>query len=301
LTTLMGLMKSRRLAERPTFDGGQTGPGALLHPRRRLRVSRVIGFAIMVVVAVVMLYPFVFMVMTSFRSSAQYQLGAGFSLASWRALFASQPILRELLNSIIVSTIAVLIIVVVSTAAGFAFAKLRYRARGFVFIAVVACMFVPLPSIVIPEYINVSKFGILNSYWGAVIVYAALGIPFSIFLMTTYFRSVPDDLIEAASIDGVSNLHMWWRLGVPLARPAMFTVAVLQFIQIWNDLLVGLLFLQNPNERTVTVGIALLSSGRVVSIPALMAGSVLSVIPPLIVYALFQKHLVRGITAGMGK
>lgn len=81
----------------------------------------------------------------------------------------------------------------------------------------------------------------------------------------------------------------------------MFTVAVLQFIQIWNDLLVGLLFLQNTSDRTVTVGLALLSSGRVTSVPVLMAGSVMSVIPPIIVYLIFQRHLVRGITMGMGK
>jgi multiple sugar transport system permease protein/raffinose/stachyose/melibiose transport system permease protein len=258
-------------------------------------------FLLMAAIAVVMLYPFFYMLVNSFRSQAQYQLGSGFSLASWRLVFSSQPILRELFNSLLVSTAAVLIILVISTAAGFAFAKIRYRARALVFVLVVACMFVPLPSIVIPEYINISRFGILSTYWGAILVYAALGIPFSIFLMTTYFRSVPDDLVEAASIDGVSNLNMWWRLGVPLARPAIFTVAVLQFIQIWNDLLVGLLFLQNTNDRTVTVGIALLQSGRVLSVPALMAGSVLSVIPPIIVYVLFQKHLVRGITMGMGK
>ena len=272
-----------------------------LRLRRRIRPARVVMFLIMAVVAVVMLYPFFYMLVNSFRSEAQYQLGSGFSLASWRLVFSSQPILRELLNSLLVSSAAVLIILTISTAAGFAFAKIRYRARALIFVLVVACMFVPLPSIVIPEYINISRLGILDTYWGAIIVYSALGIPFSIFLMTTYFRSVPDDLVEAASIDGVSNLNMWWRLGVPLARPAIFTVAVLQFIQIWNDLLVGLLFLQNTNDRTVTVGIALLQSGRVLSVPALMAGSVLSVIPPIIVYVIFQKHLVRGITMGMGK
>jgi ABC-type glycerol-3-phosphate transport system permease component len=192
-------------------------------------------------------------------------------------------------------------IVAISTAAGFAFAKIRFTARTAVFLAVVACMFVPLPSIVIPEYINVAGWGLLSGYFGAVIVYVALGIPFSVFLMTTYFRGLPDEVIEAASIDGVSHWQMWWRIGVPLAKPAMATVAVLQFIQIWNDLLVALLFLQNTNDRTVTTGIALLSSGRVASVPVLMAGSVISVIPPIIVYLLFQKHLVRGITLGLGK
>jgi ABC-type glycerol-3-phosphate transport system permease component len=279
----------------------RVGQDRAARSRRRLRPARIVMFMIMAVVAVVMLYPFFYMLVNSFKTQAQYQLGSGFSLASWRLLFSSQPILRELLNSLLVSCAAVLIILLISTAAGFAFAKIRYRARGLVFVLVIACMFVPLPSIVIPEYINISKLGILDTYWGAIFVYAALGIPFSIYLMTTYFRSVPDDLVEAASIDGVSNLNMWWRLGVPLARPAIFTVAVLQFIQIWNDLLVGLLFLQNPTDHTVTVGLALLQSGRVLSVPALMAGSVLSVIPPIIVYVLFQKHLVRGITMGMGK
>jgi ABC-type glycerol-3-phosphate transport system permease component len=250
----------------------------------------------------VMLYPFFYMLRSSFQTQSQYEgLKSGFSLATWKALFRNQPILRELLNSMVISTTAVVIIVIISTAAGFAFAKIRYRVRTPVFLIVVACMFVPLPSIVIPEYINVAHWGLLGGYVGAVLVYVALGIPFSVFLMTTYFRGLPDEVIEAASIDGVAAISMWWRIGVPLAKPAMFTVAVLQFIQIWNDLLVALLFLQDPNDRTVTVGIALLASGRTASVPILMAGSVMSVIPPIIVYLLFQKHLVRGITLGLGK
>jgi ABC-type glycerol-3-phosphate transport system permease component len=285
----------------PRASADRAAPERARPARRRVRPARIVMFATMVVVAVVMLYPLLYMAMTSLKSQVQYELGGGFSLASWRLLFGSQHVLRELLNSLIVSSCSVALIVVISTAAGFAFAKIRYRGRGLIFVIVVACMFVPLPSIVIPEYINVSRLNVLDTYWGAIAVYTALGIPFSIFLMTTYFRSISDDLIEAASIDGVSNWKMWWRLGVPLARPAMFTIAVLQFIQIWNDLLIGLLFLQNINDRTVTVGLALLSSGRVTSIPVLMAGSVLSVIPPIIVYLIFQRHLVRGITMGMGK
>lgn len=270
--------------------------------RRRIRPARIAMFLTMVVVAIIMLYPFYYMLRSAFQTQEQFEgLRSGFSLSTWKLLFSSQPILHELLNSMIVSSVSVLIILVISTAAGFSFAKGRFRGRNLVFVAVVACMFVPLPSIVIPEYVNVAGWGLLGGYFGAVIVYVALGIPFSAFLMTTYFRGLPDEVLEAAAIDGVAPWNMWWRIGVPLARPAIFTVAVLQFIQIWNDLLVALLFLQNTNDRTVTVGIALLSSGRVASVPVLMAGSVMSVIPPIIVYLLFQKHLVRGITLGLGK
>lgn len=282
--------------------GMQLPDAGPLAQRRRVRPWRVAMFLTMAVVAVVMLYPFYYMIRSSFQSNAQYEgTKSGFSLSTWEALFGSQPILHELLNSFIVSAAAVVIVVVVSTAAGFSFAKIRYRARTPVFLIVVACMFVPLPSIVIPEYINISKYGLLTGYFGAIFVYVALGVPFATFLMTTYFRGLPQELLEAASMDGVSVWHMWWRIGVPLAKPAMFTVAVLQFIQIWNDLLVALLFLQNLNDRTVTVGLALLSSGRVTSVPVMMAGSVMSVIPPIIIYLLFQKHLVRGITLGIGK
>lgn len=269
---------------------------------RRVRPARVAMFLTMALVAVIMLYPFYYMLRSSFQTETQYEgLRSGYSLSTWRQLFSTLPVFHELLNSMIVSGVSVLIILVIATAAGFSFAKGRFRARTPAFLAVVACMFVPLPSIVIPEYINVAGWGLLGGYTGAVIVYVALGIPFSVFLMTTYFRGLPDEVIEAASMDGVSAWAMWWRIGVPLARPAMFTVVVLQFIQIWNDLLVALLFLQNINDRTVTVGIALLSSGRVASVPVLMAGSVMSVIPPIIVYLFFQKHLVRGITLGLGK
>jgi ABC-type glycerol-3-phosphate transport system permease component len=285
-------------------DVAAVGTAVRARSRARLgkvRTARALIFLTLCAVAVVMLYPFAYMVESSFRSETEFENATGFSLSSWRSLFDNQPILREILNSLIVCSLAVLAIITISTAAGYSFAKINYRARTLAFVGVVSCMFVPVPSIIIPEYINVSHFELLGSYWGAAIVYTAVGLPFAVFLMTIYFRGLPDEIIEAAALDGVPLGHMWWRIGVPLAKPAMFTVGILQFIQIWNDLLVALLFIQNTNDRTVTVGIALLSSGRVTSVPVLMAGSVMSVLPPIAVYLCFQKYLVRGITMGLGK
>ena len=104
---------------------------------------------------------------------------------------------------------------------------------------VVAAMMVPLQSIIIPEYVNLGRFGLVNSYFGAILVYAALGTPFATFLMTTYFRGISNELIEAAVIDGLGYFRTFLRIAIPLSVPAMATVAVLQFIQIWDDLLVG--------------------------------------------------------------
>jgi ABC-type glycerol-3-phosphate transport system permease component len=267
--------------------------------RRRLNRSAV--FLILSLLVVVMLFPFYFMTAMSLRSYDQYLAGSGYSLDSWKVLFDVLPVVQELLNSTLVTTGAVLIILVVSTTAGFAFAKLGYPGSAVVFLLMLSGMMVPVQSIIIPEYVNVAHIGWINQFQGAILVYAALGAPFATYLMTTYFRGVPDDLIEASVMDGASYFRIFRSVMLPLATPALVTVAVLQFIQVWDDLLIGLLFLQTPDVRTITVGLATLQSARTVNIPVLMAGSLVSALPAIIVYLIFQRYLVRGLTMGMGK
>src|SRR5579875_1825169 len=269
--------------------GGTRRPVSARAARVRRRLLRGWIFTLMIVVAVVMLYPFYYMLDNSFRSGQQFDEQRGHSAVSWSALFRELPVGRELVNSTIICVASILLILAVSTMAGIAF------------LLVVAALMVPLQSIIIPEYVNLSKFGLINSYLGAVLVYTALGTPFATFLMATYYRGISDELIEAAIIDGLGYERVFLRIALPLSLPAIATIAVLQFIQIWDDLLVALLFLPNPGQRTITFGLAALSSGRTTTIPVLMAGSFLSAVPAIVVYLVFQRYLIRGLTLGMGK
>jgi len=269
--------------------------------RRRFTPKVITVFISMCVLAIVMLYPFVFMINTSFQSKAQFFGAPGHSTASWGKLFTTLPVGQQLLNSTLVCAGAISIILLVSTMAGFAIAKMRSKATPILFLGIVGAMLIPLQSIIIPAYINASKLNLLNGYWGAIFVYAALGSPFATFLMTSYFRGIPEDLVEAAIMDGLSYPKVFMKIGLPLAVPAIITVIVLQFIQVWDDLLVGLLFIQEPAYRTITVGLGALSAGRVTDIPVLMAGSLISAIPAVAVYLVFQRQLVNGLTAGIGK
>ncbi|MBU6496473.1 MAG: carbohydrate ABC transporter permease [Acidobacteria bacterium] len=268
---------------------------------RRRRWGRGTIFVLMSLMAIVMLYPFWIMVLASFQSNAQYLIGAGHSLASWQQLNSTLPVWQELWNSTVVCTGSIAVIVGAGVMAGFAFSKLTFRGGNILFLAIVSAMMVPLQAIVIPEFVDVARTGITNSYLGAILVYSALGTPFSIFLFTTYFRRMPDELLEAGIVDGLGYWGTLWRLAVPMALPAIATVTVLQFIQIWDDLLVGLLFLQNPSERTITVGLAALAAGHTTSIPLLMAGSIVSALPAMAVYLIFQRFLVRGLTMGIDR
>ncbi|MDX6526843.1 MAG: raffinose/stachyose/melibiose transport system permease protein, partial [Gaiellales bacterium] len=195
--------------------------------------SRGLTYGVLGLLTIVLLYPLWFMARTSFESIDQFQAGGGFSLVSWHGLFAQLPVWRELFNSTLISVSAVAIILVASTMAGYAFGILRYRASTVVFLLVVGAMLVPMPSIIVPEFINLADWGRINHYDAAIVVYAALGAPFSTFLMTTYMRRLPYDVIEAALMDGLGYGRIFVRIILPLARPAMVTIAVLQFIQIW--------------------------------------------------------------------
>jgi ABC-type glycerol-3-phosphate transport system permease component len=257
-------------------------------------------FTLMVIIAVVMLYPFWYIIDNAFRSAGQFDRQAGHSLSGWKELFANLPVAGQLLNSTLVCAASIAIILIVSTTAGFAFAKLRYRGSGMVFLLVVSALMVPLQSIIFPEIVNLGNVHLTSSYAGAVLVYAALGTPFATFLMATYYRGISDELIEAAVIDGLSYERTFLQIAIPLSLPAIATVTVLQFIQIWDDLLVALFFLPT-NQRTITAGLATLATGRTTSIPPLMAGSLISAIPAIVVYLIFQRHLVKGLTLGMGK
>ena len=274
---------------------------AATRARTRRRINRAGIFAILCLVGVVMLFPFAFMAITAFRSVDQYIAGSGFSLDSWTVLFNAIPVVQQLINSTIVTGGAVLIILAVSSTAGYALAKLGFRGSSYLFLAVIAGMTVPMQSIIIPEFVNVSQVGLINQYLGAILVYAALGVPFATFLMTAYYRGIPNELVEASLMDGASFWQIFLRVMLPMGIPALVTVAVLQFIQVWDDLLIGLLFLQSPNVRTITVGLATLQSSRMVDVPALMAGSIISALPAIVVYLIFQRNLVAGLTMGVNK
>lgn len=204
-------------------------------------------------------------------------------------------------NSLLVCAVAIALILVVATSAGYALSKARFRGQSVALLGIVGAMMIPVQSIIIPEYVNFVKVHLVNNYFGAILVYVAVGTPFATFLMTTYFRGIPNELVDAGLCDGLGYFGVFRRIALPMARPALATVVVLQFIPIWNDLLVGLLFLQEPNVRTFTVGLGVLASSRLVSIPGLMAGSLLSTLPAAGVYVLFQRYLVSGLTLGASK
>ncbi|MGH7121041.1 MAG: carbohydrate ABC transporter permease, partial [Acetobacteraceae bacterium] len=252
---------------------------------------RFAGTAALIAVMIVMLYPFWYITRVSLGEMSTSGTPVGLTAAAWRVLFRSLPILRQVANSFIVTGGAIALILGFSAMAGFAFARLGNRGSARLFLGVVATMMIPMQSIIVTEFANVARLGLVDNPAGAILSYAALGIPFGVFLMTTYYRDLPRELIEAALVDGMSYPQIFLKIALPLSAPALIAVGALQFVQIWDDLLVALIILQSPLVRTITVGLAVLQSGHFPNIPVLMAGSLLSALPAALVYLAFQRHL----------
>lgn len=257
--------------------------------------GRLLASLFLALVLVVMLFPFVII------ASGSMHYAGHLSLRNWHLLFRHLPVGRQLLNSTIVTLGSVLIILVISALAAFALTKLRVPRAGALLGLIGASMMIPMQSMILTEFINFAGFGLSDNFLSVIATYAALGVPFGTFLMTSFMRDLPDELVEAAEIDGMRYWRIFINVILPLSAPALLAVGVLQFIQIWDDLLVALIFLQEPTVRTITVGLAVLQSGRVLDLPVLLAGSLLSALPAMLAYLLFQRALIGGLTLGIGK
>ena len=280
--------------------GLSSRPSSVLSHRRNLldRSGKAVVIVVLAAAALALMYPFFFMIETSFKSERQYLSGSGFSLASWSKLFQGVPVGHEMLNSFFLCAASIGIILVIAVPVGFAFAKTTFRGHRLAFVAIVGSMLIPLQSIIIPEYVNFSHLHLVNTYLGATLVYVAIGTPFSVFLAAAFFRGIPDELVQAGLCDGLTYFGVFRRLALSLTGPVVATLIVLRFIPVWNDFLVGLLFLQEPSNRPFTVGLGVLASSQLVNVPALMAGSLLSTIPAALTYVIFQRNLVAGLTLG---
>jgi multiple sugar transport system permease protein/raffinose/stachyose/melibiose transport system permease protein len=158
-----------------------------------------------------------------------------------------------------------------------------------------------MQSIVVPLYLDSAHLHLVGSYLGAIVVYTALGLPFSVFLMTSFFRGIPSDLIEAGLIDGLGYTAIVFRVLLRLCVPAFVAVGILQFISIWNDLLVAMLWLPVPAVRTITVGLATIGGAHTFPVPEILAAAIIQAVPALVLFSVFQRYLIRGLTLGVSR
>lgn len=253
--------------------------------------------------AVIMLSPFVVMLVVSFVPTRAF-LARDFSFANWTldnyfATFEQVPFARFYFNSAFVTVSVTLLQILIASLAAFAFARLRFRGRDTIFLFYLATLMIPFPVTLIPNFLIVKNLGWYDTYWALIV--PGLFSVFSVFLLRQYYRGIPIDLDEAARMDGASSWRIWAQVIVPLSGPVLATLAIFVFQGTWNDFLWPLVVTSTEQMRTIPVGLAAFVGQYSTAWGQLMAGSVIALLPVLIIYVLGQNWFVKGITlSGMG-
>lgn len=258
--------------------------------------------AVLLVVAVATIAPLIWMISASFMASGEASslpirlVPRHPTFEHYRTLFTRMDLARSFLNSALITVTATLGSLAVSTMAGHAFAKLRFAGRDRLFAALASGLVVPAQVGMLPLFLLLRELGLVNTYAGVLIPY--LGSIFGIFLIRQYALGVPDDLLDAARIDGAGEFRVFRITVLPLIRPIIVTLATFTFISSWNDFMWPLVILSDSSKYTLPVALASLSGEHVQDAELMMAGSVLTVLPALVVFLVFQRTYVRGIMAG---
>ena len=263
----------------------------------------------LVALAVIWLVPTLGLAVTSFRprpdisSTGWWDVvkDPSFTLDNYRAVLNTAGMGHAFLNSLFITIPSTLIPLAVGSLAAFAFAWIRFPFRDTIFLTLVALMIVPIQTSLVPLLKLFRTMGVTDSYVGIWLAHSAFGLPLAIFLLRNFFITLPRDLIEAARIDGASNLSVFRRIVVPLSVPAIASYGIFQFLWVWNDLLMALIFVQNPNQRPMTLKINDLLSTYGQEWNLLSSGAFLLMILPLVVFFSLQRYFVQGLLAGSVK
>jgi multiple sugar transport system permease protein len=277
---------------------------------RGARVSAVqtgLSYTVLVVLAIVVLFPFYWMIITSFKNEEQ--------MRSLISMFWPRPLVGEnyeqLLsktdfvkwygNSATVAISSTLIATAVGTIGAYALARLRFLGRGFMASATLITYLVPPSILFIPLYAQMRNLGLANSLAGLIAAYPSFTVPFVTWLLMGYFESIPEELEEAAMIDGATRFGAFYRIVLPLSAPGVLAAGLYAFTQAWNEFLYALVFITDGKLRTLPVGLASFITGDVYGWGYLMAGAVLTTLPVIAAYIYLQKYMVEGLTAGSVK
>ena len=283
-----------------TFGGVQN--------RRQTAGWQSLWFALMILISVATVVPFLFMASTSFTKS--------FTMMSYPPqLIPENPSLdnyfeimfnfqdgifpRWFFNTVFTTVAITGGSLILNTLAGYIFAKKEFYGKNFIFALLLSTLMVPRAVTLIPAFLIVNRLGLFNTYWALIL--PALASAFGIFMMRQFIMSLPSELIESAKIDGASELRIFWSIVMPLSTPAMAALGIFTVINTWNDFLWPLVVLRSNTMRTLVVGLATVQSEFNINYGLVMAGSVLTVLPMLVLYIAFQPYFVEGLRMGYGK
>ncbi len=265
-------------------------------------LGKVIVYMILILIAIVMVIPFLWMLSASIKSDREvFQMNPFVwipenpKFSNYKDIWTKIPFAKFVWNTVYLTIVVTFLQLLTSSFAAYSFAKLHFRHKGGLFLAYIATIAMPWQVYMVPQFIMMRKMG-LNDKLLAIICLQAFSA-FGVFMMKQFYEGIPDDLCEAARIDGMSEYRIYARIMLPLSKPALSTLVIFTFVSTWNDYLGPLIYLKSQEKKTIQLGLKMFISQYSSDYGLIMAGSVLSLIPVLIVFLCLQKYFVEGVAS----
>jgi ABC-type glycerol-3-phosphate transport system permease component len=271
---------------------------------RKPTAGKIVILAAQIALGATFLYPLYFMIINALKTRPAYYTNpfalpaVPLQVFNFEAMISQFKILLLFRNTFIICAGTLVLLVALGVMGSYAFAKLRFRWTQPLYLAIVATLFIPAQVTMIPMYVLFAKVDLVNTYGGVILAYLAQFIPEVVMLMTANFRSIPNEMLEAGEIDGCRYHETLWHIIMPTGRAAIFLTIIFYFIVMWNDLFIPMVLIQKMDMRTVTVALATLIARYTGDPPYQFAGLLLSAVPALLVYVVFQQYIIKGLTAG---
>ncbi len=269
---------------------------------RKAIIRKIIVYVLLLIIAVLMITPFLWMFSAAIKSDREvFKINPFVFIppvpkwSNYADIWTKIPFARFVGNTFFLTIVVTLLQLLTSSFAAYSFAKLRFRYRNGLFLAYIATIAMPWQVYMVPQFILMRRMG-LNDRLLAIICLQAFSA-FGVFLMKQFYEGIPDDLCEAARIDGMSEYQIYTRIMLPLSKPALATLTIFTFVNTWNDYLGPLIYLKTQNKKTIQLGLKMFISQYSSDYGLIMAGSMLSLIPVLIVFLIFQKYFVEGVAS----
>lgn len=271
-----------------------------------IRILRILGLLFFIVIVG---FPFYWMIVSSLKSLQEILLKpanlgldiGGIDFHAYYEVLFEHGFIRYISNSLFVSILTVLLSVTLATIGAYAVTRLHFRGRGSMSYSILLIYMFPAIVLVIPLYVIFSRMGFRDSIHVLIIVYLAQTLPVALYMLRSYFQTLPPEMEHAGLIDGCSRFGVIWRIVIPLSAPAVASVALYTFMIAWNEFLFAFMFLDTPEKFTLSRGVVQLAGSVHLSKQLVMAASVMVTIPILVLFLFFERHLVRGLTAGAMK
>lgn len=264
-----------------------------------------LGRAVLVILMVITLVPFVTLFVTALHPTGTYPSGLSWpeepQWSNFLSAFQAANMQKLLLSSVLIELGVVPLALLMSTLAGFALGHLRPPGSRWIFIVFILGLTLPFEGIIVPLYYQMRDVGLLNTRWAIILPLLGLFMPFAVMWMRAHFVNMPEDISEAARLDGANNLQLFSRIHVPLSMPALSSLAILMFLWTWNQFLLAVVLVDDPTKRTMAGALGAFQGQWGTDIPLLCAGSLLILTPTLLVFLIFQRHFVAALLQGAVK